>query len=75
MTDNDIISILSNIKKMCYQRAYLHDPFIPMCDGCRFYVNKPSKRRNECQLTMLFGKLSAHPCAWDMERIKEEIEK
>lgn len=74
MTDNDIIRVLYQIKQMCKQRSS-YEPFVPMCRGCVFEVYKPSKRKNVCQISMFLGRLTCHPYLWDMEDIREVIEK
>lgn len=75
MTDNDIIQTLNRIHKMCKKRMFKYEPFTPMCQGCVFEIEKPSKRRNVCQLSMLSGRLSHHPCDWEIKKIKEIIDK
>lgn len=74
MTDADIIRTLYQIKQMCKQRS-TYEPFNNMCQGCVFEVYKPSKRKNVCQISMALGRLTRQPCDWDMEDIREVIEK
>ena len=73
--DELIILSLESIKKMCSNRLYKY-PFdnTNMCEGCDFDTVKTSKRKNHCQLSALFGNLSARPSDWDMKHIVEEKE-
>ena len=75
MTDKDIVQVLNRIHKMCRKRMFKYEPFTRMCQGCVFEIEKPSKRKNVCQLSMLTGRLSHHPCDWDMGEIGEVIVK
>ena len=73
--DELIILSLESIKKMCSNRLYKY-PFdnTNMCEGCDFNTVKTSKRKNHCQLSALFGNLSARPCVWNMKHIKNIVE-
>lgn len=75
MTDEEIIDVLTKIKMMCLQRFLTFDIYTPKCEGCKFEVYKPSKKRNTCQITQLFGRLSADPCDWKMSEVEEVLKK
>lgn len=76
MTDKQILTTLFNIKWMCRHRMFKTDtygePVINPCTGCKFYTVKADhQEKMHCQLSALFGNLSANPYSWQIAKLKE----